>query len=196
MEKQERPRSSGVRRLSGLARSVAAITTLGLMCLAPVSAFADDKLKCSNVKLELPDAQTQHLSDGEHVIASAETVNGKLEARVIVKKGVASEPAYYLGGRQLKETSPSKINEPLLKCLSEGLDCGTKNAEGVCTEDWLSTAVDGILDAIVPPAEAVYPSMCYVMSSGCYEGLGCCAEACCVRKGRIGCSHWCTSYEK
>jgi hypothetical protein len=185
-------------RLIKTAKSMSVFVTLILTCMTVAWAVAEgesdrtSKAECNTQQLEIPDLGTLHLLDGEHVIAQADTVNGKLEVRVTVKKSIVDGPTYYIRGKRLKETPAARIPEPLLDCLAEGLRCGTRQAEAQSSNSWLATAIQGIADWIVPSAEARAPRRhCYIMSSGCYENFGCCATACCVVRGTIGCAHHC-----
>src|SRR5690242_18272185 len=90
------------------------LVVLMLACLTIAAAVAPDK--CKVHKLELPDPNTLKLPDGEHVIASADTENGKFEARVNVKNKVASKPRLYIGGMLLREARESEIPKDLLDC--------------------------------------------------------------------------------
>jgi hypothetical protein len=199
MKEKEKNQAPGRKlRLIKTAKSMSLFVTLILTCMTVTLAVTQDesdktsKVKCNTQQLEIPDLGTLHLPDGEHVIAQADTPHGKLEVRVTMKKSIVDGPAYYIGGKRLTKTPAARIPEPLQDCLAEGLRCGIRQAEAESSNSWLSTAIQGIVDWIVPSAEARYNRpRCYIMSSGCYEGWGCCAAACCSFRGEIGCHSHC-----
>lgn len=71
-------------------RPTVLLVILVLACLTLTAAVGSNT--CKVHKLELPDPDTLKLPDGEHVIASVDTENGKFEARVSVKNRIASKP--------------------------------------------------------------------------------------------------------
>ena len=125
-----------VSRFLGLVLIILALT---------VPAVAQD---CKVSGLDVPDASTLNLKDGEHVIASADTVAGKLEARVTVKNKVVSSPWVFLDGKPLNKITEAQIPKEVLPCM--------KKAESL-SGSWLANAASSTADWIVPKAYAAAP---------------------------------------
>ena len=123
-----------VSRLLGLVVIILALT---------VPAIAQE---CKVYGLDVPDPDTLNLiKDGEHVIASADTVVGKLEARVTVKSKVVSSPWVFLDGKPMKKITEAQIPKEVLACM--------KKAESL-SGSWFANAASSTVDWIVPKAYA------------------------------------------
>jgi len=148
---------------------------LALACLTLAAAVAPET--CKVHKLELPDPATLKLPDGEHVIASVDTENGKFEARVNVKNKVASKARLYVGGKLLSEARESEIPKDLLDCLKESEKTGSNSESLVNTKAhafaWVSppTATTTTCTAV---AECV---------KGPFGGYACAGQVCCTGNG-------------
>ncbi|MCI0621021.1 MAG: hypothetical protein L0387_05005 [Acidobacteria bacterium] len=117
--------------------------------LVTITAFsaADYLAGCLNdsYSLTLPDYLQLKLTDGQHVVASVSTKLGLLEARVIVKSGRASEPVFFVGGKQLQEVPETKIPKEAQECL---------NAAFLSPSHWLADLASSIKESIVLTAYA------------------------------------------
>jgi hypothetical protein len=176
-----------VTKASDLLRVLAMI---GLFLALTVSARAES---CTDLQLDVPDADSLNLQDGDHVIASAPTEKGKLEVRVKVAGKKASEPEYYLGGKLLKKTPESKVPEDILKCLKPKVPKGaslssaetpSENfASSLCesTESVASSAFDWLEGTAHAAA-----SKCVIKSASCNQNT-CCALACCGTSCSVAC---------
>jgi len=149
-----------------------AFVILALACFTLAAAVAPDK--CKVHKLELPDPETLKLPDGEHVIASVDTENGKFEARVNVKNKVASRPRLYIGGKLLREARESEIPKDLLDCLKESERTGSNSGSLVDTAarafGWVSP----------PPSPRVACIAVAECVKGPWGGYACGGQVCCT----------------
>jgi hypothetical protein len=152
---------------------------LALVCLT-LGLAGSAAAQCNPFILNAPDPDSLKLKDGEHVIASAAHAKGKLEVRVNVKGGVASEPQFFLGGKLLNKTPESKVAKPILDCLKKQLPPGGS----------ISSSTDHIFDLFVQTAYArgckpiVYGVECHDATSQC------CALACCGNQCAIQCAYY------
>jgi hypothetical protein len=85
--------------------------------LLTIGAGAAVLVECGAVTLEVPDASTLRLKDGEHTIASTMTEWGRFEAKVTVKGRAISEPVYSMGGKVMKPAPESRVPPATLACL-------------------------------------------------------------------------------
>ena len=145
---------------------------LALACLTLAAAVAPDK--CKVHKLELPDPDTLKLPDGEHVIASADTENGKFEARVNVKNKVASKVRLYVGGKLLSEARESEIPKDFLDCLKESEKTGS-NSGGL-----VNTTARAFASVSPPTATCTAVAECV---KGPWGGYACAGQVCCTGNG-------------
>ena len=138
------------------------VQILALICLtfAPAGVAVAGNCTSKTYEVDVPDTATLKLKDGEHTIAAIETFHGKLEARVMVKRGVVSDPILFLDGKPLKEISKSEIPKALLDCLPK--------AE-LPSEGLLSKASRSILDWVVPPADAKGRKCVWKVTATCLE---------------------------
>lgn len=119
---------------------------LGLVVIVLALTVPAVAQECKVSGLDVPDPSTLNLvKDGEHVIASADTVAGKLEARVTVKNKVVSSPWVFLDGRPLKKITEAEIPKEVLLCM--------KTAESP-SGSWLANAASSAVDWMVPKAYA------------------------------------------
>jgi len=147
---------------------------LAAVCLSLTAAVPAASV-CKTFRLEVPDPAELKLQDGEQIIASTSTANGRLEARVTVKGGVASQPRYYLGGRLFEKVPESKVPAEIRECLKSSQRA--QNA-GLPSSGLLGS-VRPSLSLVAPVAYAKEPKIkCVVLSSGCL-GSYCFATVCC-----------------
>jgi len=159
-------------------KSIHMITIIAMVLLSLALAHTA-AAQCKPFILESPDTDTLKLKDGEHVIASAAHPKGKLEVRVNVKGGVASEPQFFLAGKLLNVTSQSKVNKDILECFKKEMPAGAS----------LSSLTDRIFDLFVQTADARVPK-CIVFVE-CRDSVGqCCALACCGSQCAIRCADY------
>jgi len=118
---------------------------LGLVVIVLALTVPAVAQECKVSGLDVPDPSTLNLKDGEHVIASADTVAGKLEARVTVKNKVVSSPWVFLDGKPLNKITEAQIPKEVLPCM--------KKAESP-SGSWLANAASSTADWIVPKAYA------------------------------------------
>ena len=122
---------------------------LGLVVIVLALTVPAVAQECTVSSLEVPDPNTLNLvKDGEHVIASAGTVAGKLEARVTLTNKVVSSPWVFLDGKPLKKITEAQIPKEVLPCM--------KKAESP-SGSWLANAASSTADWIVPKAYAAAP---------------------------------------
>ncbi len=88
-------------KISYLLRYIVAAAVVGTAI--PVSAA------CVSHRLKLIDSEK--LGEGAQIVDSFKTRHGALEERVIVTKGVASAPNFFLGDKPLSKTSKSELPE-------------------------------------------------------------------------------------
>ena len=151
------------------------LVILALACLTLAAAVAPDK--CKVHKLELPDPDTLKLSDGEHVIASTDTENGKFEARVDVKNRVASKPRLYIGGKLLREAPESQIPKDMLDCLKESERTAWTPGSLV---DTTAHAFAWVSPATAPKVSCIAFAECV---KGPWGGYACAGQVCCQDRG-------------
>jgi len=156
----------------------------GLVCSTLALAVPAAAAECREYKMEHQDPNTLKLKDGEHVIASVDTVAGKLEARVSVKGKDVSDPRLFLGGKRLKDITESRIPKEVRECLP-------KKTGALPSGSWIADAARSILDWIVPPAYAARLCLRWIYSSTCSRDLDgkwyCVVSACCVTTGGTFC---------
>jgi hypothetical protein len=159
------------------------LLTLRLLSLAGVilGLTVPAAAQCNTGRLQLPNIEALKLSDGEHVIATLQTMHGKMEARVTVKGKVVSEPVYSIGGKLLEETPKAKVqkgNRPCLKMSSLDDDFVS----------WYTAAARSVLDSIITPA---YAKQCRakIVSVSCTSDQ-CCAMARCGNYYVIRCADY------
>lgn len=124
---------------------VLALSSVCLLMAIATSAGAE----CVNLSYEMnvPDAKTLKLNDGEHKLAEVDTKFGKLEARVKVRDAVASPARYYLGGKPLKP-----IKDPHKELPAEAQRC--LQSAAVSWQRLVVGAARWLADTLVPPAHA------------------------------------------
>ena len=147
---------------------------LGAVCLCLTAAVAGASI-CKTYRLDVPDPADLTLKDGEQVIASTSTPNGRLEARVTVKGGVASQPRFYLGGRLFETIPESKVPAEVRECLKSSQRAqNTFFSSGLLSSVWTPAP-----NLVAPVAYTKEPkTKCVILSSGCL-GNYCFATACC-----------------
>jgi len=168
-------------------KALATFRIPALVCFTALAVFAADP--CKTIKLEVPDPATLNLKDGEHVIAAAETPNGRLEAHVSVKGKAVSAPRYSIGGRALREASESQIPSEFRDCLKSA-----QKAQNVAapSENRLAIAARPALSfGLVAPTASAKTAVCVVIAT-CGKALDgkyyCVAYACCSVGATTSCS--------
>ena len=146
---------------------------LAAVCLSLTVAVAGASV-CKTYRLEVPDPAELQLKDGEQVIASTSTPNGRLEARVTVKGGVASQPRFYLGGRLFEKIPESNVPVEVRECLKS-----SQRAQNTYSSNLLGNMWRPAPSLVAPVAYSKEPKIkCVILSSGCL-GRYCFATACC-----------------
>jgi len=144
------------------------------VCLILTTAVAWASV-CKTYRLDVPDPAELTLKDGDQVIASTSTPNGRLEARVTVKGGVASEPRIYLAGRLFERIPESDVPAEIRECLKSSQRAQNAFSSNVL----LSTVWNPAPTLLAQVAYTKEPkTKCVVMSSGCL-GNYCFATVCC-----------------
>jgi hypothetical protein len=131
--------------------------------------------RCKAHKLEIPDPGTLKLADGEHVIASVDTENGKFEARVSVKNKVASKPRFYIGGKLLNPARESEIPKEFRDCLKEA------QRSASASRSPLENPAHGALAWLPPAASAAVSCRAWATCGKAINGrYYCVGEVCCT----------------
>ena len=160
------------------------LRTLGLVCVTlGLAVHAAAECTTKTYTLDVPDATTLKLKDGDHTVAAVATEHGKLEARVTVKGKVVSEPRLFIGGKLLKEISESQILEPVRGCAQKA---GLLQKAGLSAESWIARVVYGALNWIMPTAYARTEACIYKVTAFCGKALDgsyyCIYYVCCGSK--------------
>jgi hypothetical protein len=163
-----------VRRVSGSKGWLARFTTIAVVYAAAVVALAAE---CKVFTLEVPDTDTMKFEDGEHVVASARTDKGLLEAKVLVRARKAAAAQYYIGGRLMRPTPEERVPAEIQKCL------GIRKATLSSPLDWLANAGRTVHDFLEPPLAAF---KCRT-SCSCSQTTCCCLAICGSGRG-VGCA--------
>ena len=135
--------------------------------------------ECKVFTLDVPDTDTLRLEDGEHVVASARTDKGLLEAKVVVRARKASAAQYYIGGKVMRPMPEERVPADIQKCLGIG-----QRGAASSPVDWLGHAGRTIRDFIEPPLEAF---KCRT-SCSCSQTTCCCLAICGSGRG-VGIRH-------
>lgn len=169
-----------------------ATAILGLastFCLAPegvANSAGADCAKTVNFVTISPDAVSR--DKGEHVVGEAQTMGGKIEARVSVTHGQISDPVLYLGGKRMRKTLLSKVPADIARCLG-----GEKSSAWLAGQKLAYAAP--LRNLISPVDDAKYNS-CWKITVSCSDSVGgggvCCALAISKRTGAS--AVWCESY--
>jgi hypothetical protein len=88
----------------------------------------------------------EKVADGTYVVGSVMAKHGKMEARVVVMKGIVLKPEFYIGDQQLREVSKENLPKSALACLSR--------RSGLSISDRILEAASSVSEAIVPSAYA------------------------------------------
>jgi hypothetical protein len=163
-----------VRRVSGSTGWLGRFATIAVIYAAAVVALAAE---CRVFTLEVPDTDTMKFEDGEHVVASARTDKGLLEAKVLVRARRAAAAQYYIGGKLMRPTPDERVPAEIQECL------GIKKAALSSPIDWLSTAGRTVHDFLEPPLAAF---TCKTTCS-CSQTTCCCLAKCGAGRG-VGCA--------
>lgn len=153
-----------------------AVRTLASVCIAfALTVPAAAECRSKTYTLDVPDASTLKLKDGEHTIAAVATEQGKLEARVTVKGKIVSETKLFVGGKPLKEISETQIPESVSGCVQKA---------ALSPESWIAKAFRTTLDWMVPTVYANQPCK-LVVTATCGRALDgtwyCVYKVCCGR---------------
>jgi hypothetical protein len=140
-----------------------ALICLGLGLAGPAAA------QCYTGRLHFPNKP----ADGEHTIGAVETDHGKLEVRVNVKDGVATDPSFYLRAQRLTKARWSEISANIRACLQPKKTSASEPG-------WLASAAGVALEWLAPEAEAAQRCRPVIVDSGCFDHR-CCARACCYQ---------------
>ncbi len=166
-----------MRRISGPKGWWARVATIVAMYCATTVAAVVLAAECKVFTLEVPDTETMKLEDGEHVVASARTDKGLLEAKVVVRARKAAAAEYYIGGRLMRPTPDERVPGEIQECL------GLKKAAAASPIDWLAAAGRTLHDFLEPPLLA---AKCNV-SCACSQTTCCCLAKCGRGRG-VGCA--------
>jgi hypothetical protein len=136
-----------------------ACVTAGSMVL-PLPASAE----CLNQKvgqIYLP-MNLKNFPPAAHVMASAMTSKGLLEARASQEQNGISEITFFLGEKELKPIGTSEIGRETIKC--------SEKRRALNTSEWLYAALLGLPNSIITEAEASrYSSKFSCSGSGTVE---------------------------
>ncbi|MFI5119170.1 MAG: hypothetical protein ACHQM4_02085 [Thermoanaerobaculia bacterium] len=141
----------------------------GLRWLVPLSlslalAVSAAAAPCSSKTYELnvPDAATLQLKDGDHVIAKLTTDRGPFEVHVHVSGKSISDHEFWVNGKRLREGKESDLKPEVLKCLK------AQNASLPTAEDWIAAAARVASNLVEHTAEAAKSGVLTVTAT-CYE---------------------------
>jgi hypothetical protein len=159
---------------SWIGKAVATVAIYGATMAGAVMLAAE----CKVFTLDVPDTDTLRLEDGEHVVASARTDKGLLEAKVVVRAKRASAAQYYIAGRLMRPTPEDRVPADVGKCLGIG-----KRGGLAAPVEWLGDAGRALRDFIEPPLAAF---KCRT-SCHCSQTTCCCLAICGSGRG-VGCA--------
>lgn len=166
-----------MRRVSGPKGWLSRFATIAVIYAAATTAVVALAAECKVFTLEVPDTDTMKFEDGEHVVASARTHKGLLEAKVLVRARKAAAAQYYIGGKLMRPTPDDRVPAEIQECL------GIRKAALSSPIDWLATAGRSVRDFLEPPLAAF---TCRTTCS-CSQTTCCCLAKCGAGRG-VGCA--------